>query len=48
MKVCHCVACSAEEDVFLTVTVKSKSNSVGTLQGRSDGEGKADQRQHGD
>lgn len=45
MKVCHCVACSSEEDVVLAVILKSRSSSVGTLQGRSEREGEADRQQ---
>lgn len=45
MKVCHCVACSAEEDVVLTVTLESRSSSVGMLQGRREHEGEADRQQ---
>lgn len=45
MKVCHCVACSSEEDVVLAVTLESKSRSVGMLQGRSECEGEADRQQ---
>lgn len=36
MKDCQCVACSSEEDVVLSVTLESRSSSVGTLQGRSE------------
>lgn len=46
MKVCHCVACSSEEDVVLTVTLESKSSNMGMLQGRREHEGEAD-RQRG-
>lgn len=45
MKVCHCVACSSEEDVVLTVTLESKSSNVGMLQGRREREGEADRQQ---
>lgn len=45
MKVCHCVACSSEEDVALTVTLESRSSSVGMLQGRSECEEGADRQQ---
>lgn len=45
MKVCHCVACSSEEDVVLAVTLESKSRNVGMLQGRSECEGEADKQE---
>lgn len=45
MEVCHCIACSSKEDVVLAVTLKSRSSSVGTLQGRSEPEGEADRQQ---